>query len=205
MEKDLLKEMGVEEEEEEEEDEEEENSDEETYEDCRENIEDLEDQISNLQLQVDNAVKESFDVSSRQIVLNNENKCSEKISIVSCFEQENNREIECERNNKNITVEDVKANKEHNKNELCDVPSNVESEETCINDYNDTQSIRSVSTAATIAPDVIKRKTKLALEKRDKKNRSKRILVKGEASAVTRIRRENKATIQESTGIWGWE
>ncbi|XP_011175459.2 serine/threonine-protein kinase RIO2 isoform X2 [Solenopsis invicta] len=70
--------------------------------------------------------------------------------------------------------------------------------------YDDTQSIRSISTAATIAPDVIKKRTKLALDKRER-SQTKRALVKGEASAVTRIRRDNRATIKESTGIWGWE
>lgn len=198
MEKDLLKEMGVDEEEEEDD----ENSSEETYKDCSENIEDSEDQISDLQLQVDNAVKESFDVSPRQTVLNDDNKCTE---VVSCSEKQSNMENECERNNTNATVEAIKPDKEHNEDELSDVSSNAESKGAYIGDYDDTRSIRSVSTTATISPDVIKRRTKLALEKRDKKNHSKRILVKGEASAVTRARRENRAVIEESTGIWGWE
>lgn len=208
MEKDLLREMGVEDEEEDEE-KEKENSEEETYKDCSENFEDLEDQISDLQLQVEeNAVKESFDVSAREThtvcddSLKNESKCSEKLSIVSCSKEQHNIENECERNKRNAIAEDKIDEEQEDES---DVSSNSENKGAYINDYDDTRSIRSVSTTATIAPDVIKRRTKLTLEKRDKKSRSKRILVKGEASAVTRARRENKATIQESTGIWGWE
>lgn len=61
------------------------------------------------------------------------------------------------------------------------------------------------TTAATIAPELIKKKVKIALQKRDKKEQSRRILVKGEANAITRVRRENRDTIKQSTGIWGWE
>jgi len=189
MEKDLLKEIGIDEEEEEEE----ENDDEEISEQCK-NIDDLTDRINDMQLEVENAVKESFDVSTRQTflnILNNESKCSEK---------ENNRENECEQSNRNITVEHFKNDKEHDENKLSDI-SDVESEATYIDDY-DTRSIRSTSTAATIAPDVIKRRMKLALQKREKKGQSKKCLVKGEASAVTRTRRDNNAVIKESTGIW---
>ncbi|BES94688.1 serine threonine-protein kinase [Nesidiocoris tenuis] len=63
-------------------------------------------------------------------------------------------------------------------------------------------SVRSFSTAtSTIAPEVIKERVKKALEKRDQRNK-KRILVKGEASAVTRQRRDNRDTIKDSHGIW---
>lgn len=74
------------------------------------------------------------------------------------------------------------------------------------NEFSDLRSVRSVSTAATISPDVIKKRTKQSLEKRERKGLSRKILVKGEASAVTRVRRENRDTIKQSTtGIWGWE
>ena len=72
-------------------------------------------------------------------------------------------------------------------------------------ELNDKISIRSYSTASTIAPELIKMKTKLALHKREKKNSSRRALVKGEASATTRVRRENRDAIKQSSGIWGWE
>ncbi|XP_046816378.1 serine/threonine-protein kinase rio2 isoform X2 [Vespa crabro] len=74
------------------------------------------------------------------------------------------------------------------------------------NEFSDLNSVRSVSTAATISPNVIKKRTKQSLEKRERKGLSRKILVKGEASAVTRVRRENRDTIKQSTtGIWGWE
>lgn len=69
----------------------------------------------------------------------------------------------------------------------------------------ETESVRSVSTAATIAPDVIKKRTKTALDKRDRQSRSLRLLVRGEAAAVTRRRRENRFAIMEyqESGVWG--
>ncbi|KAG5345263.1 RIOK2 kinase, partial [Acromyrmex charruanus] len=135
-----------------------EDSEEETYENCVEdNIEDLKCQLKDLQLQNEIVVKEEFNASIRDPVLNNDDEHLKKISMV---------------------------------------PS--------VHFYDDTQSIRSVSTAATIAPDVIKKRTKLALDKRER-SQAKRALAKGEASAVTRIRRDNRATIKDSTGIWGWE
>ncbi|KAG5316012.1 RIOK2 kinase, partial [Acromyrmex insinuator] len=134
-----------------------EDSEEETYENCVDNIEDLKCQLKDLQLQNEIVVKEEFNASIRDPVLNNDDEHLKKISMV---------------------------------------PS--------VRFYDDTQSIRSVSTAATIAPDVIKKRTKLALDKRER-SQAKRALAKGEASAVTRIRRDNRATIKDSTGIWGWE
>lgn len=70
---------------------------------------------------------------------------------------------------------------------------------------SDSKSIYSTTTVATIAPKVIKKRVKLALERRQKREQSRKILVKGEASAVTRSRRENRDVIKQSTGIWGWE
>lgn len=86
-----------------------------------------------------------------------------------------------------------------------DVATDSENVSICGNDRYDIRSIRSISTAATIALDVIKRRTKLSLQKRDKRGLSRKILVKGEASAATRVKRENRDTIKQSTGIWGWE
>uniref|UniRef100_A0A0C9RC64 Riok2 protein n=1 Tax=Fopius arisanus TaxID=64838 RepID=A0A0C9RC64_9HYME len=68
----------------------------------------------------------------------------------------------------------------------------------------DSRSVRSTSTTATIPPEVIKARAKLALQKRNKKAQSRKILAKGEASATTRIRRDNRDNIQQSTGgFWG--
>jgi RIO kinase 2 len=71
--------------------------------------------------------------------------------------------------------------------------------------YSNTCSIRSTSTAATIAPEEIRGRVKKSLERREKSTLKKRIRVKGEASAITRSRRENMDTIKQCDGIWGWE
>ena len=60
------------------------------------------------------------------------------------------------------------------------------------------------TTASTIHPDVVKARVKSALEKRGKKGQARRQVVKGEASAKTRSRRNNKDTIASSTSAF-WE
>ena len=65
--------------------------------------------------------------------------------------------------------------------------------------------VRSFSTtASTIHPDVVKARVKSALEKRGRKGQARRQVVKGEASAKTRSRRNNKDTIASSTSAF-WE
>ncbi|XP_043276834.1 serine/threonine-protein kinase RIO2 isoform X2 [Venturia canescens] len=75
----------------------------------------------------------------------------------------------------------------------------------CGYEFNDSRSVRSCSTAASIAPDVIRRRIKLTLDKRNKRGQARKIVAKGEASATTRSRRENRDMIKQSTncGIWG--
>ncbi|EFN83388.1 serine/threonine-protein kinase RIO2 [Harpegnathos saltator] len=81
--------------------------------------------------------------------------------------------------------------------------SNTEDKAASIKDCFDTQSICSTSTrSGTIPRHEVRRRLKLEREKRERKNQRK-VVAKGEASAVTRIRRDNRATIKESTGIWG--
>jgi len=78
---------------------------------------------------------------------------------------------------------------------------------------HDDEEIQSVSgfsclsrtTAATIAPEVIKDRIRKTYSKNDKLQAKKRIRAKGEANATTRSRRENNSNIRQSTGIWGWE
>ena len=65
--------------------------------------------------------------------------------------------------------------------------------------------VRSVSTTSTIPPEMIRNKVKQALNKREKQEVRHRAVCKGEASAVTRKRRENRNTIKDCSGIWGWE
>lgn len=69
--------------------------------------------------------------------------------------------------------------------------------------YSDIHSVRSMSTATTIPPEVIRERVKKSIEKRNRAAVRHRNLAKGEASAVNRQRRENKSTIKESFGIWG--
>jgi len=67
----------------------------------------------------------------------------------------------------------------------------------------DNQSMRSCSTVASIAPEVIKARVKASLDKRAKAAQGRRKVAKGEASAVTRVKRENKDNIkQSSSGFW---
>ncbi|KAK0082813.1 hypothetical protein PV325_009800 [Microctonus aethiopoides] len=70
--------------------------------------------------------------------------------------------------------------------------------------FDEIGSIGGISTASTIHPDVIKKRMRLALEKREKRCRSKRFLIKGEASATTRSRRDNRDNIKQSTGDGIW-
>merc|ERR1712013_579462 len=77
--------------------------------------------------------------------------------------------------------------------------------DTNASDRMETASVRSFSTTvSTIHPDVVKARVKSALEKRGKKGQAKRQVVKGEASAKTRSRRNNKDTITSSTSAF-WE
>lgn len=70
---------------------------------------------------------------------------------------------------------------------------------------SDVRSMRSYTSASTIAPDVIKQQVKKNLVNVHKKMERKRAVAKGEASAVTRDRRDNRETIRESHGLWGWD
>lgn len=70
---------------------------------------------------------------------------------------------------------------------------------------SDVRSMRSYASASTIAPDVVKQQVKKNLVSVQKKMERKKAVAKGEASAVTRDRRDNRETIRESHGLWGWD
>ncbi|XP_032514513.2 serine/threonine-protein kinase RIO2 [Danaus plexippus] len=70
---------------------------------------------------------------------------------------------------------------------------------------SDVRTMRSYTSASTIAPEVVKQQVKKNLEAKQKKMERKKAVAKGEASAVTRQRRDNRETIRESHGIWGWD
>lgn len=190
-------------EEEEEDDDNETIEDNEDYEDCVDNIEDLECQLNDLQLQNEIIVNKDYNASTKDKSLNNDNEHLNRISTMPDSDKQSDTENECERNNEDVTVMNVMTDEKHKDSALYDSSLNTDNEVVHFI-FDDSRSIRSVSTAATIAPDVIKKRTKLALDKRER-SQAKRAVVKGEASAVTRIRRNNRATIKESTGIWGWE
>lgn len=66
---------------------------------------------------------------------------------------------------------------------------------------SDARSQRSYSTSAsTIAPSVVKDRIKKTLNVKEKKEHRKRCVVKGEASAVTRVRNENRDTCKQYAG-----
>ncbi|KOX77803.1 Serine/threonine-protein kinase RIO2 [Melipona quadrifasciata] len=183
MEKDLLKEMGMIKVE-----------DEETEDECSENASEenrsMDDsEINYLQLQVENSVRSEFMCTSKETFVNA--KVNEKRDpIVSPVE-----DYIIEEGVKNIDISRT-------------TNSVLDAETSDVKESSDSRSmytVHSSMTNATIAPELIKKKVKVALQKREKREQSKRILVKGEANAVTRIRRENKDTIKQSTGIWGWE
>merc|ERR1719244_187411 len=70
---------------------------------------------------------------------------------------------------------------------------------------DDTASIRSFSTSAsTIAPSVIKARVKASLDKKGRKGQARIRVAKGEASAKTRARRNNRDNISTSRdAFWG--
>lgn len=73
-------------------------------------------------------------------------------------------------------------------------------------DYSDrfiSGSVRSSTT--TIHPDEIKKRVRKQMHTKERRMERRKCVAKGEASAVTRNRRENADTIRHSTGIWGWE
>ncbi|XP_015110619.1 serine/threonine-protein kinase RIO2 [Diachasma alloeum] len=173
MEKDLLIEMGIEEEDE-------------AFEDALSDSEALQDQ--KIEILPEN-FDEHQDVHSQHQTFSPETPRNNiEIEIQNKItEEENGIEIE-----RDVEEEDVVP-------ELINLSMAVNS-----SDIDDVRSVRSTSTTATIPPEVIKERARLALQKRNKKAQSRKILAKGEASATTRIRRENRDNIQQSTcGFWG--
>lgn len=61
------------------------------------------------------------------------------------------------------------------------------------------------SSATTIHPDEIKKRLRKQIHLKEKNVQRKKCVAKGEASAVTRNRRENRDTINQTHGLWSWE
>ncbi|KAF7993932.1 hypothetical protein HCN44_011201 [Aphidius gifuensis] len=185
MEKDLLLEMGMNEEEEEEDDDEE-NVEEEEEEETEDDIntqpsdEHTEEQVFNSD-EVDNL---------RQEV---EKSVAEGLNDESTNDTDNVIDPETTESSDEASNDDVVP-------ELADM--SLHNNE-YYQDY-DGRSVRSATSATTIAPEDIKKRTQQALARREKKEKnSRRLRVKGEASARTRVRRANRNEIKDSKGIWG--
>lgn len=207
MEKDLLREIGMMEVE-----------DEESEAECEEKVdeegEDVDsNEIRNLKFEVENAIKEVYSSAPKGTSVVAE--ANESRNLVRTSEsdiiEEGVRSIEINRLLVNLRgTEEDDSNVERSEESAveshlamegpCDNSDIEEADESC-----DSRSMHSITTVSTIAPELIKRKVKVALQKREKGEQSRRIITKGEANAVTRTRRENRDTIKQSTGIWGWE
>lgn len=205
MEKDLLREIGMVEVE-----------DEEIEEDCNEDTDEEnkntnESEIDYLQLEVENSVRNEFMCTSKKTSENsetNEKEDSIVLSVEDRILEEGVKKIDMGKSVGNLIGKksydlNVKHNKEITNSFLFTETCNPEDDD--VEKFNDLKSMYSSMTASTIAPELIKKKVKIALQKREKREQSRRILVKGEANAITRVRRENRDTIKQSTGIWGWE
>lgn len=205
MEKDLLREIGMVEVE-----------DEEIEEDCNEDTDEEnkntnESEIDYLQLEVENSVRNEFMCTSKKTSEDsetNEKEDSIVLSVEDRILEEGVKKIDMGKSVGNLIGKksydlNVKHNKEITNSFLFTETCNPEDDD--VEKFNDLKSMYSSMTASTIAPELIKKKVKIALQKREKREQSRRILVKGEANAITRVRRENRDTIKQSTGIWGWE
>ncbi|XP_053977656.1 uncharacterized protein LOC128875794 [Hylaeus volcanicus] len=199
MEKDLLREMGI--------DESEDVEDNQLAEETEEEKTVDEKEIGYLQHQLEISMKNEFSCTSRPIIAASEtNKAEDSESLENQIVEEGVRNIDI--NKSSESTENSKLcnlNVKHNLESVKSQTFNSEDEYEESSKFSDSRSMYSNTTTATIAPEVIKQRVKVTLQRRDKKDQSKRTLVKGEANAVTRVRRENRDTIKQSTGIWGWE
>lgn len=65
---------------------------------------------------------------------------------------------------------------------------------------NDARSMRSYSTASTIAPSIISSRTRKSIDLKERKDIRQRCVAKGEASATWRTRKDNKEIVKEYAG-----
>lgn len=90
------------------------------------------------------------------------------------------------------------------RNYIVNYKNNFSGDSDCVSqDSEDNFESRSIrSTATTIPPDEIKRRLKKQMFVKQRNESKRKCVAKGEASAVTRTRRENHSTIKQSNGIW---
>lgn len=196
MEKDLLVEMGVEEEEECE-------IDDEDIQEC--DTHDVESVV------IESPAVEELRKHVEQVMLEDEDKTTKgtsqaaAYSVTSVMNPKKNIQSSSGGPESSHSTSNCEETTSENQNNLPSIHERTVSE--CVSDVYSIRSARTngLSTASTIAPDVIKKRVQLALNKRERQSERKRVLAKGEASAVTRSRRDNAKTIQESNGVWGWD
>ncbi|XP_056631632.1 serine/threonine-protein kinase RIO2 [Diorhabda sublineata] len=131
-----------------------------------------------------------------------------------------NRELGCEDSNDSSSEEDNVPDVLHEKHiasnnatltyvfdqlqikNKCDEA--IEDETNSISDHSsDNFCSKSIlSTTSTIPPDEIKKRLRKQLASKEKRQQRKKCVAKGEASAVTRSRRENSNAIKHSQGVW---
>lgn len=110
----------------------------------------------------------------------------------------------------NITREDTLQEKSTAKQERQELQTDYSSDGSNENNSDGSYSDRLISgsvrsSTTTIPPDEIKKRLRRQMYTKEKKEQRKKCVAKGEASAVTRKRRENADTIKQSHGIWGWD
>ncbi|XP_018575434.1 serine/threonine-protein kinase rio2 [Anoplophora glabripennis] len=119
---------------------------------------------------------------------------------------EKNSETNCSNTDTNYStidfiVEQMKNNRLPQDDEKSD-HSDLQSSD---NSYDNFEAGSVRSSATTIHPDEIKRRLKKQIAARERRNQRKKCVAKGEASAVTRTRRENINTIKQNKGIWAYD
>lgn len=189
MEKDLLQEYGMEEFDEESEEEENE-----TNEKCTEN------ELEEYRKQVDVEIKFT---EEKPIKINKKEDSIQKY-VESVSKALNIPElIQVSDKITEIEIEDELKLKEEETDELAGLDPNSRAYRYKMVEkiLSDARSMRSYSTnASTIAPSVITDRVKKNFDTQEKRDMKKKYVAKGEASAVTRNRRENKDTVKDYAG-----
>ena len=189
MEKDLLIEMRMVEEDEEEDVEEEE---EETAETSRDN---KKDEIAELREHFESAINTnnsaSFATEREEEMRKSSEFLSQEIDKLKL-----NENVSC----KNESLQSLEA--KQNSEQYDTVPELTNPYTKTYDDcsfFDDSMSIRSTSSVASIAPEIVKQRVKKNLQKRNNDaNKLRRKLIKGEASTATRTRRENRDNIKDN-------
>lgn len=192
MEKELLIEYGMEEESDEDEAED--------FEDCVENdnFQDTEETLEEYRKGLEKEVKLTEEKVKIQCDSKHESMMKYIESVSKHLSINTSSELEIQQNN--ISSNDNQPTAEECKD--TDVNSREHRFKMIEKLLEDTRSMRSYTTASTIAPSVITDRVKKNMNAKERKEMRKRCIAKGEASATCRHRKENKDVIKEYAG---WE